>query len=237
VLGPREFVARGLNSIGFRLMRVAPRIGPLPEPPAAANDRTLQGERDVEWAWCLAHLPASPGRVLDFGAGNGMLSLAAWFREHEVVAVDLEESQFQFRGAGIEYVRGDINDLDLGRRVFDHVINCSTVEHSGLGGRYGAREDPEGDLHAMRTLRGLLRADGTMSLAIPVGRDAVHRPWHRVYGRERLPRLLEGFEVRAESYWAKVEPSIWEPVGKERALDESSSANYYALGLYLLAPT
>jgi hypothetical protein len=33
-------------------------------------------------------------------------------------------------------------------RWFDTVINCSTVEHVGLPGRYGGPSIPDGDLEA-----------------------------------------------------------------------------------------
>jgi len=54
---------------------------------------------------------------------------------------------------------------------------------------------PDGDLDAMGILRELLAPGGRMILTIPVGRDQICGPYHRIYGEDRLPRLLDGFGV------------------------------------------
>ncbi len=188
----------------------------------------------MEWPWCIARLPSTRERVLDFGSGNGFLSLAAAYRGHDVVSVDLEPKQFLFETERIDYRQGDFNEMPFESESFGHVINCSSIEHVGLAGRYGSADDGDGDIRAMAKMADILRAGGTMSLAIPVGRDGVYAPWHRVYGSERLPRLLERFEIETERYWAKVQPSVWETVSREYALAEQGSASYYAVGLFVL---
>ena len=60
------------------------------------------------------------------------------------------------------------------------MVACSAIEHFGLSGRYGASEDPEGDLKAMRKIAAILNPSGQLFLTIPVGADMVFRPWHRV---------------------------------------------------------
>lgn len=235
---PRRVAARLLAAGSYRLNLLSRRIE-TPRPQAVPEgERTLSGDRDVEWAWSMAHLlPASsPGDVLDLGAGHGMLSLTAAFRGHRVVAVDLEESAFQFEAGRIEYVRGDFNALTFEPRSFDQVLNCSTIEHFGLAGRYGSGADEDADLAAMERLRAVLRRDGSMVLTIPVGRDDVFSPYHRVYGEERLPRLLEGFTVGLEHYWAKPRDDRWAPVERGTALRQQGSASFYALGLFVLEP-
>ena len=91
----------------------------------------------MEWAWTLAHLHQGAGRVLDFGSGNGMLALAATFADNDAIAVDLEEEQYLFRGHSIDYRRGDFNQMAFEQHSFDQIINCSSIEHVGLPGRYG----------------------------------------------------------------------------------------------------
>ena len=193
----REFLRRATAALGWRLTNLSTRF-------ESEGGRTLVGERDVEWAWTLAHVHRGPGRVLDFGSGNGMLALGASFAGNHAVAVDLEHEQYLFRGHDIEYVQGDFNKLDFGE-PFDQIINCSSIEHVGLAGRYGSPDDADGDLRAMSKMAGLLKPGGDMVLSIPVGRDAVYAPWHRVYGEQRIPELLERWEIRQESYWAKAD--------------------------------
>lgn len=174
--------------------------------------------------------------MLDFGSGNGMMALGAWFAGNDVVAVDLESEQYPFHPHRIEYVRGDVNQLRFEPHSFDQIINCSSVEHVGLVGRYGSADEPDGDLRAMEKLARALKPEGTMVLTIPVGVDAIHAPLHRIYGDVRLPRLLEHWEIREEHYWGKPTSDRFEPVTREQALAEVGSRSYYALGLYVVTP-
>lgn len=234
----RQFLVRATAAAGHRLTRLSARLDHKPPAgaPTQSTGKTLAGDREIEWTWTLAHLRRDRGRVLDFGSGNGMMALGAAFAGHDVVAVDLEPEQYPFHPDRIEYVQGDLNELELEPQSFDQVINCSTVEHVGLAGRYGSPDDPDGDLRAMAKMARLLKPDGDMVLTIPVGRDAVHRPLHRIYGPERLPRLLEHWQVREEQYWAKPTDDRFEPVTREQALDEAGARSYYALALFVVVP-
>jgi hypothetical protein len=82
----------------------------------------------------------------------------------------------------------------LDRERFDVVISISSIEHDGLG-RYGDPLDANADLHSMRATASLLSPGGIIILSVPVGRDKLVWNAHRVYGRIRLPRLIEGYEV------------------------------------------
>jgi hypothetical protein len=77
---------------------------------------------------------------------------------------------------------------------FDVALSLSTYEHSGLG-RYGDPIDPDGDLLAMNELKEIVVPGGLAFVAVPIGREAVFFNLHRVYGRERLKRLHEGWRV------------------------------------------
>lgn len=228
---------RATAASGWRLTRLSERLqSSSGSATAGPLEKTLVGEREVEWAWTLAYLRRGPGRVLDFGSGNGLLALAASFAGNESVAIDLEPEQYPFRGHEIEYIRGDFNEVDFDPESFDQILNCSSIEHVGVAGRFGATGDPEGDLRAMEKMARVLKPGGNMVLSIPLGIDAVHAPWHRVYGEGRLPQLFEHWEIQAESYWAKVQNERYEPVTREHALAEQGSDAYYALGLYVLTP-
>ena len=235
----KQFLARATAAAGYRLTQLSRRLQAATEDTAGGEsprERTLAGDREIEWTWTLAHLRPEAGRVLDFGSGNGMMALGAAFAGHDVVAVDLETEQYPFQPYQIEYIRGDFNVLELEPHSFDQIFNCSSVEHVGLAGRYGSVDDPDGDLRAMAKMAEILEPDGDMVLTIPVGRDAVHAPKHRIYGKQRLPKLLEHWQVREESYWAKPTSNRYEPVAREQALADTGSGSYYALGLYVVIP-
>jgi SAM-dependent methyltransferase len=232
----RTFAVRATASAGYRLTRLSSRLQAQRVVGEQDEGLTLAGDRDVEWAWALSQLREEPGDVLDFGAGHGLLSLGAAFRGHRVVAVDLEEQSFQFTHDRIEYRRGDLNKLDIGTSSFDQILNCSTIEHVGLQGRYGAADDPNGDLRAMEKMASALRPAGTMVLTLPVGSDDVFAPYHRVYGATRLPALLAPFNILREEFRAKRASRKWEPVERGVALTTRGSAAYYAIGLLVLRP-
>ncbi len=236
----REFLVRATAYAGYHLTRASERLQAVPASREHAGShlaqRTLAGDREIEWTWTLGHVRRGPARVLDFGSGNGMMALGAAFAGDDVVAVDLEPEQYPFHPHGIEYVRGDFNKLDFETGSFDQIINCSSVEHVGLAGRYGSPDEPDGDLHAMERMAGIVKPDGDMVLTIPVGLDAVYPPLHRIYGEKRLPRLLEYWEIGEESFWAKPTGGRFEPVSRDVALAETGSKTYYALGLFVVKP-
>ena len=170
----------------------------------------LWGDREIEWAYVAAKMGEGPGRLLDFGASSGSLSMVAAQRGFQVLALDLGPEKFPWRHPQVEFLQGDLLECELAPRRFDVILNCSAVEHVGLKGRYGVEaEEGDGDLKVMKLMRELLKPEGKMVLTIPVGKDAAIVPWHRVYGEERLPKLLQGFEVADEQYWVKKSDNRW----------------------------
>lgn len=196
---------------------------------------TLAGDRWVEWSFCMARLASGPGRTLDFGADIGFLSLAAAQRGHEVTAFDRLASSLDYRHERVSHVQADILDRPPLGEPFDQIINCSSVEHVGLGGRYGSPHQSDGDLRAMETMRQLLAPGGRMLLTLPIGRDMICEPHHRIYGTRRLNELTDGYEVVEAQYWRKNRVSrLWAQVPAHEALAEEGSARFYALGLFVL---
>lgn len=214
-------VLRALRKLRHPLHRLAP----------------LSGDRDIEWSWIAEQMPSGPGEALDFGcAPDSTLALIAARRGFHVTAVDLELAEWARLQQNIRFVQGDILTLPFPSGHFDLVINCSSVEHVGLAGRYGITAPQEdGDLEAMARLFSLLKPNRVMLLTIPVGRDAVFPPLHRVYGAGRLPQLLRGFLIEKEQYWLKNPCSkLWEVVSRQTALEREPERLLYGLGCFVL---
>lgn len=76
---------------------------------------------------------------------------------------------------------------------FDAALSISSFEHDGLG-RYGDPLNPSGDLRAMNEMKKILKKDGILFLAVPVGLDKLVWNAHRIYGKVRLPMLIDGWE-------------------------------------------
>jgi SAM-dependent methyltransferase len=204
----------------------------------------LFGDREMEWSFVVSRPGQGPGEVLDFGSSFGILSIAAARRGFHVLALDLNDDRFPWRHPNVNFLRGDVLKLELPSRNFDFILNCSSVEHVGLHGRYGvATEETDGDLEAMSRFRELLKATGTMLMTVPCGKDAAMALWHRVYGEDRLPKLLRGFAVVEEEFWAKQADNGWYPDDRAAALSFPATGHrtdptlcLYAPGCFVLKP-
>ncbi len=85
-------------------------------------------------------------------------------------------------------------EYDRNPEQFDAALSISSFEHDGLG-RYGDPLNPKGDFEAMKKMKSILKPGGLLFLAVPVGLDSLQWNAHRVYGRLRLPLLLEGWQL------------------------------------------
>ncbi len=210
--------------------------------PAKPMRRTIWGERHIEWSFISSMMPSGPGNALDFGCEFGYLSLLAAFKGFRVVAVDLEAQAFPWQDSNVQFVQGDLLRLVLPENHFDLIINCSSVEHVGLAGRYGVTQDfGDGDLQVMERLYVLLKPNGMLLMTAPCGRDAVFAPWHRVYGADRLPRLLGRYLIETEAFWIKDSQNRWIPCDRQTALDLMPTSDpadphnsLYSLGCFVL---
>lgn len=75
---------------------------------------------------------------------------------------------------------------------FDAILSISSIEHDGLG-RYGDPIDPWGDIQSMQKMKGMIKEDGLLFIAFPVGEDYLLWNAHRIYGGIRLPLLFQGW--------------------------------------------
>jgi hypothetical protein len=202
----------------------------------------LAGRRAIEWSWITAQIPGCAGETLDFGTEESYLALMAARKGFHVTAIDMQAINRPYIHPRLRFIQGDLLKLPLPKNHFDLVINCSSIEHAGMAGRYGVPENrPEGDLEAMARLKELMKPEGVMLLTIPVGQDAVFAPLCRVYGIQRLPRLLDGFLVEKEEFWIKNDLNQWILCGKDTASSFKASMgswdtrrNICALGCFVL---
>jgi Caenorhabditis protein of unknown function, DUF268 len=201
-----------------------------PRPPAGGFD--LEGEKLIDWGWICANLPRQPVRALEIGPGKSPVIPAMLALGYDVTAIDPWDDPSRII-EGINFINHDFNEAALAG-LFDVVVLCSVVEHIGVGGRFNSAEESDGDLRAMAKVAQLLRNEGQLFLTIPVGADAVFSPWHRVYGRNRMPLLLQGFHVVASRYLVKEPNGPWHLASQEEALDAPLDIRRYALGEMIL---
>ncbi|MFT4581412.1 MAG: hypothetical protein ACI915_000144 [Gammaproteobacteria bacterium] len=87
-----------------------------------------------------------------------------------------------------------VDEFTRNPRIFDAAFSISSFEHDGLG-RYGDPLNPDGDLDAMKYMKSVVKPNGLLFLAVPVGSDALVWNLHRIYGKLRLPMLLHEWRV------------------------------------------
>lgn len=202
----------------------------------------IRGERDIEWSFLSREMPEGPGSALDFGCEHGYMSLVAAQKGFDVLALDLEEQNLLWAHPKVKFQRGDFLELNFPESSFDLIVNCSSVEHVGIVGRYGiSAERHGGDLEVMRRFARVLKASGRLLMTAPCGRDLLMAPWCRVYGASGLKQLFEGFDTVKEKYWTKTSENRWAQSSREAALDfvpvyhaRNPHACAYALGCFVL---
>lgn len=207
-----------------------------------ASKINLNGDRDIEWSWIASQMPFGSGNALDFGNGGSFLGLIAAQKGYNVTSIDLGEITWPYLHPNLKFIRGDLLKMQFQSQFFDLIVNCSTIEHVGLVGRYDIINNiPDGDIEAMNKLHQIMKPSATMLLTIPVGQDTIIEPYHRVYGIKRLPMILEKFHVEKEAYWIKNDKNIWMQTNKENAINYEIPAYkskgdplIYALGCYVL---
>ncbi len=212
-------------------------------PPAPASRQVnIWGERSVEWSFLSREMPGGPGEAIEFGCEEGYMSLVAAQKGFHVIANDLQEQHFFWQHPNVEFCKGDFLQLTLPRNHFDLAINCSSVEHVGVAGRYGIEvNQDDADLQVMARLAEILKPEGRLLMTAPCGRDSVMSPWCRVYGAQRLPTLLQCFNIVKEEFWTKNQANQWTRSERDAALTLQPRSNpsdpydcAYALGCFAL---
>jgi hypothetical protein len=201
-----------------------------PRPPRGGFD--LAGEKIIDWGWICVNLPVGVKRGLEIGCGESPILPAMLAHGYDVTCVDLDAT-VTTEVQGFHFIQGDFNQIEL-LPGFDVIVACSAIEHFGLAGRYGSKADPDADIRAMTKIRSLLSNFGQAFITVPIGSDALHMPWHRVYGRERLPLLLSGFTIEESRFWTKSHWGPWHETTLTDALDQPVDLQRYALGQFLL---
>lgn len=226
-------IAGQLGSLARKIDRrfgVMARLSGDPTPPRGGFD--LGGEKLIDWAWICINLPHKSLKALEIGPGKSPIIPAMLSLGYDVTAIDTSMDPSKVI-SGFRFIYGDFHDAKF-ESGFDVIVLCSVVEHIGLSGRYNSKEDPDGDLKTMQKIKSLLNQDGQLFLTIPVGSDVVHKPWHRVYGDQRLPRLLHGFEAVHSRYLIKHPWGPWQLTTQDEALRFPVDIRRYCLGEMIL---
>jgi len=199
------------------------------------TEPNLLGDRDLEYAFISANLPSKKGKALDFGSSSSPVGLILAEKGYETISLDLRSHKFIYHHKHHTFLKGDILEVNFKDGEFDLIVNCSTIEHVGIPGRYGIKKHQKNaDLLAMQKLSKILKDGGIMLMTIPIGQDTVFQPKLRVYGEMRLPKLIKNFKILKCEYWTKNSKNQWEKTTEKRALRLKPSHNFCNIGCFVL---
>jgi hypothetical protein len=149
----------------------------------------IYGGLDKDVCDAIAKYPIRGMQVVNMG------SLTPWYEAMFIhlgaFPTTIDYNQITLRTKRMRFMT--IADWERERTQFDAGFSISSFEHDGLG-MYGDPLDPEGDLKAMRKMKGRIKPGGLLYLAVPTGKDRVFFNNCRIYGRHRLPMLMEGWD-------------------------------------------
>ena len=112
--------------------------------------------RTIEYGFALSHLVKLPvGTLLDVGCTARVNPVVSTMCElgWKVEGIDLRD--YNYKHPNFTFLKVDINHLSAVGQ-FDVVTAISTLEHIGIGGRYGIEKDPEALTDAIRNIRAFL---------------------------------------------------------------------------------
>ena len=181
-------------------------------PPAEQRRPDLQSllpgvtsERLVEYDFVSRNLVSKQrnARILDVGANPELAKKLKEFSggNWNVFGIDLSEVD------GLS-ARMDARHLGFQDETFDQILCISTIEHVGLASN-AQDKGTFGDIQTMKELFRVLCKKGSLILTVPYGNRTdktstrIARPTMdtRVYGRDSLVKLVEGFSIKRQEFY------------------------------------
>lgn len=170
-----------------------------------ANESVEANERWIEFPFAIRQLPKC-GPILDVGCTGSIFPHIVKAIGYTMYGVDIRPITME----GINFIQGDIRHTYFNSEYFNAVTAISTIEHIGLRGIYGNKEeDMQGDLKAVNEIWRILKVGSKFIMTVPYGDKFSRGNYHRVYDKESLARLLAKFE-RKEVLLKKAPKEPWD---------------------------
>lgn len=158
----------------------------------SAADVGMFGARAEEYEPVVAEMLRSHPRLVTkvavFGSQKPILE-GLLLRLGAKQIFTIEYNRLRIEHPRVQVFRGNRLPEEIKRVRLAVVVDA--LQHDGLG-RYGDPLCPDADLIVMDHLR---EKASYVLLSIPTGQDTIIWNAHRIYGKERLPLLLEGWQI------------------------------------------
>ena len=174
--------------------------------------KVMLNERIVEYPMVFRLIRPS-GRVLDVGCVSSRLPLQLASLGYEVHGIDLRDYPLGHPAFTFHKLDLTQDTLPFEHESFDIVTAVSCLEHFGLSGYGDGSRGGDADRRGVAAILSLLKPRGQLIFTCPFGRAAVTRK-HRIYDREGLQRLLDGFAIERECYFRRGDAG-WAPASME----------------------
>jgi len=160
-------------------------------------------QRAVEYPWVLTQIKKikHESLILDVGCAESLLSHELTAKVFKVVGLDIRD--YTFKSRKISFIKRNVMDTQLPVGTFDAIIVVSTIEHIGLNAYGQLTLDDGGDIKAMEELHKILKPQGIVIITTPyIGNNPLKvYSSERNYNRQRLEKLVEGFQIISEEYF------------------------------------
>ncbi len=197
----------------------------------------LVGDRCIEYAFVIKSLvnldKTTYQKVLDVGCFASPLTTAIKEIGFIVDGIDLMPTICAYEG--VNYIKNDFLLADFKESYYDAVVFCSTIEHVGLGGRYGSPSVEDGDIRSIKKACRILRPNGILIMTLPYGPIRIIKPFHRIYNKESalMKYARNAFETVTEEFYKKNQSNVWCKCSENEARAVIPSSDSYALGLFV----
>lgn len=134
--------------------------------------------------------PAWAARVLAKNKPELHIDFSSFIQFSTLVSAFVPIKFYDYRPADIkldnlETKKGDLLSMPFEDNSIMSLSCMHTVEHVGLG-RYGDPVDPRGDLKAIKELKRVLAAGGTLLFVVPIGKSKIIFNAHRSYSYDQI---------------------------------------------------
>lgn len=189
---------------------------------------TKMSERIVEYSFVLSNMQLPiKSKILEVGSCRSMVALQLASMGYKVTACDLK--YYKYTHPNLEFVQGDLRNLDLPKNYFNAVIAISTIEHSGMGA-YQDKVSKNGDKQAIQKIHDLLKPKGVILVTVPFGKKRITKE-ERIYDKASLFTLLKNFKNIKIQYYQGLNRTFWVPTTEKELIKNKDSSKGFVEGV------
>ena len=166
-----------------------------------AREPLKPSDRYIEYNFAIKHIQGE--KVLDVGCAGSLFPLMLSAFGYCTWGMDIREYAItnKLSFPKFDFIKEDIKTTTLRDEFFDTITSISTIEHIGISGRYGEKDDDRGDLKAVDQMKRMLKRNGVLILTLPFGKPKVIKPYCRIYGSTE--ELSKGMIVEEKEFYAE----------------------------------